>query len=255
MNFKGMDVLAKYVPELNSTGGKIRIGLYAIGWVSLVTAYFIITDKIPTWSIDSQILVIAVGYLVLSQFFSRKQAYKEKYKELAYRYAFAHYGIPGLALILSAVAHAGYMNGPVIPTGWWTIVFLVLGWFMVCIGALLWIRGVFTFGADNLAMLYVYYPEEGKIISSSIYSVLRHPVYAGVLRVGIGLALLNGNANAIAFAILMPLGLTSWIRLVEEKELIERFGQSYLDYRKRTPAFWPKLRDLGTFFKFLIMGR
>lgn len=255
MNFKGMDVLAKYVPELNSTGGKIRIGLYAIGWVSLVTAYFIITDKIPTWSIDSQILVIAVGYLVLSQFFSRKQAYKEKYKELAYRYAFAHYGIPGLALILSAVAHAGYMNGPVIPTGWWTIVFIVLGWFMVCIGALLWIRGVFTFGADNLAMLYVYYPEEGKIISSSIYSVLRHPVYAGVLRVGIGLALLNGNANAIAFAILMPLGLTSWIRLVEEKELIERFGQSYLDYRKRTPAFWPKLRDLGTFFKFLIMGR
>jgi len=72
--------------------------------------------------------------------------------------------------------------------------------------------------------------------------------------VGIGLALLNGNANAIAFAILMPLGLTGWIRLVEEKELIERFGQSYLDYRKRIPAFWPRLPDFGVFFKFLITG-
>ena len=78
---------------------------------------------------------------------------------------------------------------------------------------------------------------------------------AGVLRGGIGLALLNGNANAIAFAILMPLGLTSWIRLVEEKELIERFGQPYLDYRKQIPAFWPRLRDFGKFFTFLFTGR
>ena len=254
MKFEGMDILSKHVPELNSAGGRARIALYALTMFALVTAYFIITDHIPTWSIDSQIIIIALGFLVMSLFFSRKQAYQEKYKELAYRNAFAHYGFPGLALIMAAIAHAGYMNGPFIPPGWWTIVFLVLGWFMLCIGAILWIRSVFAFGADNLALLYVYYPEEGKIINSSIYGILRHPVYAGVLRVGIGLALLNGNANAIAFAILMPLGLTSWIRLVEEKELIERFGQSYLDYRKGVPAFWPRLRDLGAFFKFLVTG-
>lgn len=254
MKFKGMDILSIHVPELKSAGGRARIVLYALILFSLVTAYFIITDLIPTWSIDSQIIIIALGFLVMSLFFSRKQAYKEKYKELAYRNAFAHYGMPGLALIMAAIAHAGYMNGPFVPLGGWTIVFLALGWFMLCIGATLWIRSVFAFGADNLALLYVYYPEKGRIIDSSIYGILRHPVYAGVLRVGIGLALLNGNANAIAFAILMPLGLTSWIRLVEEKELIERFGQSYLDYRKRTPAFWPRLRDLGVFFNFLITG-
>ena len=254
MNFKGMDTLSKHVPELNSVGGRVRIALYAIFLFSLVTVYFIITDQIPTWSIDSQIIIFALGFLVLSLFFSRKQIYKEKYGELAYRNAFAHYAMPGLALVFAAIAHAGYMNGPFIPPGWWTIIFLVLGWFMFCIGAILWIRGILTFGADNIAMLYVYHPAEGKIIESSIYSILRHPVYAGALRVGIGLALLNGNANAIAFAILMPLGPASWIRLVEEKELIERFGQSYLDYRKRIPAFWPRLRDLGIFFKFLIMG-
>jgi protein-S-isoprenylcysteine O-methyltransferase Ste14 len=254
MDFKGMDVLAKHVPELNSTGGKLRIALYAAGWVALVTAYFILTDKIPGWSIDSQVLVIALGYLVLSQFFSRRQAYKEKYKDLAYRNAFAHYGFPGLALVLSAVAYAGYMDGPFVPRGWWTIIFLVLGWFMLCIGAMIWIRGVFTFGADNLAMLYVYYPEEGQIINSSIYGILRHPVYAGVLRMAIGLALLNGNANALAFAVLMPIGITGWIRLVEEKELIERFGQSYLEYRKRVPALFPKWRNIGAFVKFLVTG-
>ncbi len=255
MQFKGMDILSKYVPELNSVNGRVRIALYAIFLFALVTAYFIITDNIPTWSIDSQIIIVALGFLVLSLFFSRKQTYKEKYKELAYRNAFAHYAMPGLALVFAAIAHAAYMNGPFIPPGWWTIVFFMLGWFMLCIGAILWIRSIFTFGADNIAMLYVYHPEEGKIIDSSIYSILRHPVYAGALRVGIGLALLNGNANAIAFAILLPLGFISWIRLVEEKELIERFGQSYLDYRKLTPAFWPRWRDLGRFYTFLFTGR
>jgi protein-S-isoprenylcysteine O-methyltransferase Ste14 len=255
MKFKGMDILSKHVPELNSTGGRARVAFYALTLLTLVTAYFMITDNIPTWSIDSQIIIIALGFLAMNLFFSRKQAYKEKYKELAYRNAFAHYAMPGLALIMATIAHAGYMNGPFIPPGWWTIIFFALGWFMLCIGAILWIRSVLTFGADNLALLYVYYPEEGSIIDSKIYGMLRHPVYAGVLRVGIGLALLNGNANAIAFAILVPLGFTGWIRLVEEKELIERFGQSYLDYQKHIPAFWPRLHDIGKFFIFLFTGK
>ena len=254
MKFNGMDILSKHVPELNSTSGKVCITLYALTLFALITSYFIITDQIPTWSIDSQIIIIALGFLVMSLFFSRKEAYKEKYKELAYRNAFAHYAMPGLALIMSAIAHAGYMNGPFVPQGWWTIIFLVFGWFMLCMGGILWIRSVFVFGADNLALLYVYHPEEGRIIDFDIYDILRHPIYAGVLRVGIGLALLNGNANAIAFAILLPLGFASWIRLVEEKELIERFGQSYLDYRKRRPAFWPRLQDMGKFFRFIFTG-
>jgi hypothetical protein len=72
----------------------------------LVAAYFIITDRIPTWNIDSQIIVVALGFLVMSLFFFRKQAYKEKYKELAYRNAFAHYSMPGLTLIMADIAHA-----------------------------------------------------------------------------------------------------------------------------------------------------
>jgi protein-S-isoprenylcysteine O-methyltransferase Ste14 len=46
-----------------------------------------------------------------------------------------------------------------------------------------------------------------------------------------------------------------WLRFVEEKELIERFGGAYLDYRARVPAFWPRLRELPTFFRFLLTGK
>jgi protein-S-isoprenylcysteine O-methyltransferase Ste14 len=255
MGVNGMEQLRKHVPDLNTRDGRIRVGLYALGWFLLVTFYFVVSDHIPTWSIDSQIVVIALGFILLRLFFTHKKAYQEKYKELAYRNACAHYGIPGLAIIMAAVAHAAYMNGPFMPRGWWTTVFIVLGIWLLIIGAALWIRGIFAFGLDNLALLYVYYPKEGKIVDSKIYSILRHPVYAGVLRVIIGLALLNGNGNSIAFILFAPLGLFGWIRLIEEKELIERFGQSYLDYRKRVPAFWPRLRDYGKFFGFLLTGK
>jgi methanethiol S-methyltransferase len=255
MELKGLDALSKHVPELNSTSGKVKIVFYAVILLALVTAYFIITDHIPTWSIDSQIIIVALGFLVLSLFFSRKQTYKEKYKDFAYRKAFAHYVMPGLALIFSAIAHAGYMNGPFIPQGWWKTAFFVFGWYLTCVGGILSLRSVFTFGVDYLTMLYVYHPEESRVVESSIYGILRHPVYAGALRLMIGLALVNGNANSVAFVIFAPLGFFGWIRLVEEKELIERFGQSYLDYRKRIPAFWPRLQDMGKFFTFLFTGK
>jgi protein-S-isoprenylcysteine O-methyltransferase Ste14 len=162
--------------------------------------------------------------------------------------------MPGLALIFSAVAHAAYMNGPDIPRGWWTIAFLILGWYLTIVGGILALRSISVFGVDYLTLLYVYYPEESRVIDSSIYSILRHPIYSAVLHLCVGLAFINSNANSIAFTIFAPLLFFGWARLVEEKELIERFGQSYLDYRKRVPAFWPRPRDIGKFFAFLFTG-
>jgi protein-S-isoprenylcysteine O-methyltransferase Ste14 len=74
-----------------------------------------------------------------------------------------------------------------------------------------------------------------------------------VLRLAIGLALLSANWYSLLVAALMPLGLTGWIRLVEEKELLERFPD-YAEYRKRVPAFWPRPSGLVKFFRFLIAG-
>lgn len=255
MHLKGIDKLRRHVPDLRSPRGFIRVGLYLLGWILLVTYYFLLTDQIPTWSIDSQILIMALGFFFLALYFSRKEVYQLRYKGLAYRNAFAHFAVPGLGFIFAAVIHAAYMNGPLVPRGWWTYLFIIVGALLLISGVSLWLRSILTLGFDNLALLYVYFPLEGEMVKSSIYSILRHPVYAGVLQIGIGLALLNGNANALAFAFLMPLGFFGWIRLIEEKELIQRFGESYLEYRKQVPAFWPKLRDLRPFFNFIFTGK
>jgi protein-S-isoprenylcysteine O-methyltransferase Ste14 len=130
-----------------------------------------------------------------------------------------------------------------------------LGWVLIITGALLALRVLQTFGLDNLTMLYVYFPEEGRFVDHEIYDILRHPAYGAAQRIALGLALLDGTWFALSCALLFMLGLRGWVRLVEEKELLERFGRSYAEYRQRVPAFWPRLRDLGRFYKFLAARR
>jgi protein-S-isoprenylcysteine O-methyltransferase Ste14 len=160
-----------------------------------------------------------------------------------------------VTIIASVVAHIRYLPGPEIPHFWWYIVLPALGWVLIAVATLLGLRTVQIFGVDNLTMLYVYFPEESHLVNHKIYTILRHPAYAAVQCIAFRLALLNGNWLALACSLIFLLGLWGWVHLVEENELIRRFGPAYVDYRKRVPAFWPRLRDLRGFFEFLIVGR
>src|SRR5687767_805744 len=117
MNIKGFDELRKYFPDLNTTAGRLRIALTALGIFALTTIYFLVSDRIPTWTIDSEIVVMTIGFLIFSLFFAKRREYIEKYKELAYQNAFMRFALPGLAIIFAAIAHIAYMNGPKWPPG------------------------------------------------------------------------------------------------------------------------------------------
>ena len=120
---------------------------------------------------------------------------------------------------------------------------------------LLFLSAVRIFSLDYLTLLYVYFPEESHLAVHKIYHTLRHPAHAAAQRMAFGLALLNGNWFALACALIFAVGLWGWVRLVEEKELIERFGPAYAEYRQRVPAFRPHRRDRKEFFEFLIAGK
>jgi protein-S-isoprenylcysteine O-methyltransferase Ste14 len=253
MNIKGFDALSKHVPELQTTTGLVR-ALLAFAVVFVVTnVFFLAADhRFPEWMPDGEVVVMALGFLVMSRFFSQKKVYQQKYGEMAFRNAFARFNLPGLGIVFASIAHLGYISGPQVPLLWWTKILIALGWVFVVVGVVLWIRSVAAFGVDYLTMLYVYYPKESRIVNSSIYSVLRHPIYAAALYIGIGLAFVHANWYALLVALILPLFLTGWVRLVEEKELLERF-QDYADYRKHVPAFWARPRDLAKFFRFLFL--
>ncbi len=256
MMIKGINSLRKHVPDLNTPFGVLRLLLVPVILFFLVTALLNwLLSFWLNWQLVAEILLGSLGFGFLALFFRNKQNFKDRFGPLAYSRAASLFGLPGVSLITAVVAHIRYLSGPqILPMGG-SVVLWILGWAAILVGVLLGLRTVLIFGIDNLVMLYVYFPEESQLVNHKIYTVLRHPAYAALQFIAFGLALLNGGWMALSCAFSFSLGLWGWVRLVEEKELIRRFGPSYSNYRKRVPAFWPRLRELREFFSFLVVGR
>lgn len=81
--------------------------------------------------------------------------------------------------------------------------------------------------------------KEHKIKKDGFYSILRHPSYSASLITFLGLGLYLNNWVALAVAVIPPFLAFSYRISVEEKALIEQFGQEYLDYKKHTKKLIP----------------
>ena len=81
--------------------------------------------------------------------------------------------------------------------------------------------------------------ENHKIVKSGIYGTIRHPAYLGSLMsfLGLGIALVNWLSIIV---ICIPI-LLSFINrmLVEEKVLVEEFGEEYLNYSNNSYRLFP----------------
>ena len=78
------------------------------------------------------------------------------------------------------------------------------------------------------------------LLDQGIYARLRHPRYVVVL-----LSICAGAlfTNYLALYLLCPLAclVLYGITLMEERELVERFGQAYRQYQQRVPRFVPRM--------------
>lgn len=244
-----MQSLRRHVPTLNTPSGLLRplLGIAAV--FVLTSLFFLAADHyFAEWMPDGEIVVFAVGLLILSRFFSQKARYEQTYGR-----AFALYAIPGLGIVFACIGHLAYIAGPGIPDLWWTPWLKGLGYVLVGLGVLLCFRALETAGFDTLLMLYVYHPREGMPLRSGIYRTVRHPIYAAAQHIGFGLALIHANWFALLVAVLLPLFFAGWIRLVEEPELLRRFP-AYAQYRREVPAFTPAPASLVRFWQCLLTG-
>ncbi|MHA1725873.1 MAG: methyltransferase family protein [Promethearchaeota archaeon] len=100
--------------------------------------------------------------------------------------------------------------------------------------------------------VYLYFHEESKLQDHEIYSVLRHPVYASLVLICMGGMLFQMTLYSIITFIFYYFLFNIHIHFVEEKELINRFGNSYKDYQKRVPAIFIRPKNWKIFFKYLL---
>jgi protein-S-isoprenylcysteine O-methyltransferase Ste14 len=249
------DSIFRHVPQWRNSMRPAWLFASAIGVFAFATLLMILIDQYgEVWSYAGQVMIVMIGFFWTGQYFWRRKEYKTQWGDDAYRRAFTRHIVPGLPFIFAAIAHTGYMPGDRVPLGWFTPLVSIIALYFIVTGFITWARAGKLFGADNALMLYVYFPAESRKVESSLYSLIRHPMYSGAMRVGLALGLWRGTIGSIIFGLLVPVGLWCWITFVEEPELLERFGAGYADYRQRVSAFFPRPRNWIAFWKFLIIG-
>jgi protein-S-isoprenylcysteine O-methyltransferase Ste14 len=84
-----------------------------------------------------------------------------------------------------------------------------------------------------------------KLIVQPPYTFCRNPMALGAIVMYLGVAVLFGSIGAGVLVLLGAAWLLAYIKRIEEKEMELRFGQEYLDYKKRTPFLIPRFRRRG----------
>jgi protein-S-isoprenylcysteine O-methyltransferase Ste14 len=78
-----------------------------------------------------------------------------------------------------------------------------------------------------------------KLIVKGPYAYCRNPMTLGTAIFYLGVAIWLGSMSAIGLGLIYPVGILIYIKLIEERELEERFGSEYLEYKKSTPFLIP----------------
>ena len=97
------------------------------------------------------------------------------------------------------------------------------------VGLGIWILVMVSLG-KSLAVL----PGTEALKTGGIYKYFRHPIYVGINLTLFGLLSASGSLFGMVYMALVVLPLNIYRARVEEKALLEKFGDSYRAYRKTT---------------------
>ncbi|HSD50414.1 MAG TPA: isoprenylcysteine carboxylmethyltransferase family protein, partial [Candidatus Methylomirabilis sp.] len=83
---------------------------------------------------------------------------------------------------------------------------------------------------------------EGRLATGRLYGVVRHPQYTGIFLAIFGQLI---HWPTIPTLVLLPAILWAYYRLArrEEAQMVERFGEEYVTYRRRVPMLWPRREE------------
>ena len=82
--------------------------------------------------------------------------------------------------------------------------------------------------------------EEHELVTSGPYGIVRHPIYTGLLLGAVGLAIARGEWRSILGVVIMALAFWRKLR-IEERWMLEQFGEAYRSYRQRVAALIPRV--------------
>ena len=114
------------------------------------------------------------------------------------------------------------------------MVFLIFGIILIISGIAFWIEAVLISKIDKEV-------ENNKLVTTGIYAYLRHPIYAAFFYIATELISITQNIILFILPVIFWAFLTIAMIKTEEKWLIGKFGNDYIDYSKKVNRFIPKV--------------
>lgn len=119
-----------------------------------------------------------------------------------------------------------------------------LSWLLLCASLLLLFAGFYQLrrmgrpdGQRTDAELFAF-ERTSKLVTSGIFRLIRHPLYASLLLLAWGVACKQPNGLSLVLALLASLAL--WLTAKrDEAECLVQFGEAYRDYMQRSKMFIP----------------
>ena len=79
------------------------------------------------------------------------------------------------------------------------------------------------------------------LVVTGLYRYVRNPIYVAVVAIILGQAVLMGDWRLIVYGALLWLFFHAWVVVLEEPELVSRFGTEYDDFRANVPRWIPRM--------------
>lgn len=118
-------------------------------------------------------------------------------------------------------------------------IFFIIGLVMTIIGQIFRIAGIYTGKKNFTHKISQKKKKEHKLVTNGVFSISRHPSYFGFYLWSIGIEIMCCNPICfIAFTFILFKFFKNRI-LLEEKLLIQFFGEEYLEYKKKVGILIP----------------
>ena len=106
--------------------------------------------------------------------------------------------------------------------------------FILSAGILIFVNPVLQFIKSKTTVNPIQFEEVNKLVTSGIFKYSRNPMYLGMLMIVLSTSIFYLNIYSILTPILFILWINKFQIKREEEFLIEKFGDEYLSYKKKT---------------------
>ena len=119
---------------------------------------------------------------------------------------------------------------------WGVVILLYFGWLIGLAGFVFFILGLYHLMKEGGAEKGESFLLTTVLVDSGIYSVVRHPEYLGSIMLILGSILVSQNLLTLLLGFPLLAWFVIYVLPVEDKDLLEKFGESYESYMKEVPS-------------------